>query len=146
MNRVSYVVFGAAFALLAGQSPHADERKFDSYTLNYNAFPSDFLSPQIARAYGIRRSKNRGVLNVSVSESQPGGLPKPVEAEINARAVNVYQQVKPLKLRKVIDGDAIYYIAEFPVANQEIINFEITVRRDGKEIGSAKLQKQFFTD
>ncbi|MGF1548300.1 MAG: DUF4426 domain-containing protein [Thiotrichales bacterium] len=139
------IAFAAAICAFGTTVALADEQKFGHYTLHYSAFNADFLSPQIAQAYGIQRSKNRGVLNVTLTEQSANALPKPVEAELSATAINVYQQVKPIKLRKLEDAGAVYYVAEFPVADQELLNFQITAHRSGSEIGTVKFQKQFFT-
>ena len=36
------------------------------YIVHYNAVSTEALPPAVARAYGITRSKNRGLLNISV--------------------------------------------------------------------------------
>ncbi|MGF1643541.1 MAG: DUF4426 domain-containing protein [Thiotrichales bacterium] len=140
------VYLAAAIGTLGFSVAIADQQTFGNYTLHYSAFSADFLSPQVANAYGIQRSKNRGVLNVTLTEQTGADLPKPIEAELSATAVNVYQQVKPIKLRKLEDGGAVYYIAEFPIANQELLNFQISAHRSGTEVGTVKFQKQFFTE
>ncbi len=122
----------------------AGEQQFGDYIVHYNAFPSDFLSPAMARTYGITRSRHRAVLNISVMKTQKIGPPKPVDAQVEARAVNVYQQVKPLALRRIEEPGAYYHIAEFPVRDQETVNFEITVHVDGRTLGPIKFQQQFF--
>ena len=38
----------------------------------YNALPSTELTPEVARQYGITRSANRALLNVSVRRGEPG--------------------------------------------------------------------------
>ena len=39
---------------------------FGDYTIYYSAFTSDTLQPAVAKTYGITRSKNLGLLSVSV--------------------------------------------------------------------------------
>ncbi len=143
MHRIHSLLLALLLALaplLAG----AGEKQFGEYIVHYNAFPSDFLSPTMASTYGITRSRNRAVLNISVMRAQKIGPPRPVAAEVTVRAVNVYQQVKPLRLRRIEEAGAHYHLAEFPIRDQETVNFEIRVRVDGKELGPIKFQQQFF--
>ncbi len=135
------VLFGLVSVLSTG---FANEKVFGDYSIHYSAFKSDFLSAPMARAYNITRSKNRAVLNVTITHKGKDGLPHPVEANVEGRAFNVYQQAKPIQFREVKDEGSVYYIAEFPVANEEIVNFEISVSKDGKAIGKVSFQQQFF--
>jgi hypothetical protein len=123
---------------------HASEKSFGPYTVHYNAFSSDFLSPSVAKSYGITRSKNRAILNVTVTQKNDSEQYSPIEANISSKAFNVYQQAKPLTMRKIEEKDAIYYIAEFPVTNEETINFKIDVQNSTSKIGSVSFQQQFF--
>ncbi len=125
---------------------NAGEKVFGKYSIHYSAFSSDFLTPQIAKTYGIQRSKNRAVLNITITENKAGSLPVPVEANIDSMATNEYQKLKNVELRQVVENGAIYYITEFPIANQEIISFKISANKDGKVIGTVKFQQQFFID
>jgi len=122
----------------------ASEKSFGPYTIHYNAFSSDFLSPPVAKSYGITRSKNRAILNVTITKKGDAGQRIPIEANITSNAFNVYQQAKPLTMRKIEEKDAIYYIAEFPVANEETINFKIDAQDSTSPIGSVSFQQQFF--
>ena len=123
---------------------YASEKSFGPYTIHYSAFSSDFLSPPIAKSYGIQRSKNRAILNITVTKEGDAGQHTPIEANITSNAFNVYQQAKPLTMRKIEEKGAIYYIAEFSVANEEMINFKIDVQDDTNKIGSVSFQQQFF--
>ena len=139
--RVLSVVF---IFLISTVASWADEKQFGDYTIHYSAFKSDFLDAAMARAYGITRSKNRAVLNITITKKGKDGLPQPIEAQVKARANNVYQQAKTIQLREVKDAGSVYYIAEFPVANEEVVNFEVSAAKDGKAIGSVHFQHQFF--
>ena len=108
------------------------------YTIHHNALTTDSLSPQVAKAYDIQRSKNRGMLNVSVIKAQPGSTGRSVRAKIKATATNLTGQTRDIPLREVHDGDAIYYIGDFRVADQ------VAPNGDSKAYG-ARLTQQFFT-
>jgi hypothetical protein len=118
------------------------------YTVHHNAFPSSTLTPEVAKAYGFQRSKYRGLLNVTVIKEAPGTIGTPVEAEVDAKIVNLTGQTSPLPMREISEGDeAIYYIGEFPVQNEQTIDFEIEVapRGLGDEF-KIRMDQQFFTD
>ncbi len=140
LTRVLFAILLIAFTTVVG----ATEKQFGEYTIHYSAFKSDFLSASMAKAYGITRSKNRAILNITVTKNGEEGLPKPIEADISSKVFNVYQQTKAIDLRKVVDQGSVYYIAEFPVANEEIVNFEVVASQDKNTIGKVTFQQQFF--
>ena len=60
-----YLEWTLAGALLLGGGGVVAETSttVEGYTIHHNAPTTDMLEPQIATAYGIQRSKNRGMLN-----------------------------------------------------------------------------------
>jgi hypothetical protein len=120
-----------------------------AYRIYYNAFESDMLSPETALSYGITRSKNRMVLTVSVRKGEKNALlgTKAVEANIIAEAKNLTAQIKTLKMKKVTQGEAIYYVSNFKVDNEETLHFTIQVEPEmqGRE-HEIKFKQQFFVD
>ncbi len=121
--------------------------KVDGYTIHHNALTTDFLSPTVAKAYNIRRSKNRGMLNVSVIQDVPGSTGKSVTARITATAKNLIGQSRQVPLREVREEDAIYYIGDFLVGHREQLNFELEVQPSGSdEKYVARMSREFFTN
>lgn len=119
--------------------------EFDDYIVHYSAFTADILSPEVARNYDIQRSPSRGVLNVVVMHKEDGKT-KAVKAGIKASAVNLNQQLKRFKMREVVEGDAIYYLADFQVADKEVLDFTITATPQGSSRPlEIKFRQQFFT-
>jgi hypothetical protein len=117
------------------------------YTIHHNAIPSAALDPAIAKQHGIQRSKYRGMLNVSVIKSEAGTTGKPATAVVMAKATNLLGQMISIPMRKVTEGEAIYYIGEFRIADQETFNFELQVKPQGAaHFYTAKLSQQFFID
>ncbi len=146
-------VFGLFLALLFLATPVVAEQliKTGKYEVHYNAFLSTFLTPEVAKAYQIGRSKNKAVLNVSVLDVS-GQKPKAVEADIHMRIRNAYGQEKDVTPRKVTeagdtpDDTAIYYLTTFKVSNREQVNFHIQVKPKGEERPiDVKFSKEFFT-
>jgi hypothetical protein len=120
---------------------------FPGFTVHHNAISTDTLSPEIASQYHIQRSKYRGLLNVSVIQSVPGTTGKPMEAIVMAKATNIRGQMISIPMRKIVEQDAIYYIGEFRIADQETLNFEVSVKPRGEtRFQKVKLSQQFFID
>ncbi len=123
---LSALVLSFATLLL---SPAAKAEQFvqlGDYVVHYNALPTTFLAPQVAQEYGIRRSKSRGMLNLSVQKKE-NGKTRSVTAEISATATNLSGQLKRILLHPVRESDAIYYIGTMPISPGEVLNFDITV-------------------
>lgn len=135
--------------LLGLASPVAAENSTSSggYTIHHNALKSDFLSPAIAQAYNIQRSKYRGLLNISVIKDKPGTTGTPVKARIDLTAIALSGVLKEIDLQEIIEADAIYYIGDFPVINQEIVNFNLEVTPEGETRPiRARFSQQFYID
>ncbi len=114
------------------------------HVVHFSAQSTDQLPPEIARAYNIVRSKNRAMLNVSVLLAESNTA---VTADVSVKTVNLTGQLKNVTMRKVEEQEAIYYIGETPVANQETLIFDISVRPDGAEAASdMRFKRQFYTD
>lgn len=132
-------------APLAAQAQNSQD--FGNYVVYYNAFTTDFLQPAIAKTYGITRSKHRAMVNLSIQKKVMGTSGEPVTAKIEGVAANLTGQLKTLTLREIRDGNAIYYIGEFPVANLETLDFTLRVKPVGSsQHFSVKFRQQFYTD
>ena len=114
------------------------------HVIHFSAQSTDELSPEIARAYNIVRSKNRAMLTISVvRESDKRSVP----ADVTVKTVNLTGQLKKVAMRQIEDQDAIYYIGETPVANRETLIFDITVTPDGAAGSSeVRFKREFYTD
>jgi hypothetical protein len=120
--------------------------KVPGYTIHHNALTTDQLAPDVARSYGIQRSRNRGLLNVSVIKEAPGTTGSPVSAAVKATSRNLKGVIRELEMREVRDGTAVYYLAEFPVEHAETLNFKVQVRPQGEATSyGAELSQEFFT-
>ena len=119
---------------------------FDDFTVHYNAITTDILQPSVAKAFGITRSKNRVLLNVSVLKKVMGTTGEPVSATVTARATNLNNQLKNIDMRKAGDSGGIYYLGEVSVGNGELLYFHIDVTPEGSEKTHViEFQQQFFT-
>ena len=123
-------------------------KDFGNYEVHFNAFRTDELTPEIARAYGIQRSANRVMLNVTVLRKEAEHAPrKPVEATIAVDAYNLTGQLKDIEMRRVSEGEAIYSIGEVTIAGTEILVFDIDVTPQGESAPfNVKLKREFVSN
>jgi hypothetical protein len=137
----------ALFLLALAAAPtRADQSvRFGDYVAHYNAFNSDMLDPRVAAGYGIQRSQNRAVLMVSVQRA--GTVPGGIRAKVNATARDPATQApQEVTIREVKEGDAWYYLADFPVGNGQVLEFHVSVQPEGTTATHAfDYRQQFFT-
>ncbi|WP_434606562.1 DUF4426 domain-containing protein [Pseudomonas sp. R1-7] len=116
------------------------ERKevFGDVTVHYNTFNSTFLTPEIAKGAELIRSKNQGVINVSVIKAG-----KPLMAQVSGTVKDLTSHSVPLKFKQVTEQGAIYYIAQYPVPQQETRTFEIKVQI-GDKINTLNFNQELF--
>lgn len=123
-----------------------NQQDFGDYVVYYNAFTTDFLSPDVAKSYDITRSKNRGMLNISVQKKVMGTTGESVKAKVSGHARNLNNQLRNLDIRTIEDGNARYYIATFPVSNGETLNFDLSIRPAGGDQDlQVRFRQEFFT-
>ncbi len=135
-----------AFFTLGAQA--ATPIKVGEYTVHFSAFNTDTLQPNMAKAYDITRSKNRGMFTISVMKDNHGVSPigKPVRARIKASASNLTGQLRDFKVREIDEGDAVYYISVFHVTAGETLAFDIKIApEDGGKPFSVKFRQKFYT-
>lgn len=119
----------------------------NGYAVHHNAIKCDFLTPEVAQAYGVQRSKYRGLVNISIIKETDGTTGQSVPARIILTAANLNGVPKPIELREIREGDAIYYIDDFPVTDGEIVVFILEVTPNGEEKPiHARFSQQFFID
>ena len=96
-----------------GEDPGAEDRnepareitrqtfsEFGDFVVHFNAQPTDMLPPTVARAYGIQRSENRAMLNVSVLRKAEGSIGQPVTADVTVAARNLTGQLKNITISR----------------------------------------------
>jgi hypothetical protein len=108
------------------------------------AINATFLTPEIAKAYNIQRSKYNGLINISVMDNSK--INKPAKTvNISGQARNNLGQFKTLVFTEVKEGDAIYYLAQLPINNDETMHFKINLD-DGKKPQTLKFTQKFYVN
>ena len=127
--------------------PTLTSQEFGPYVVHFNALATDQVPAEIAATYGIVRSKNRAMLNVSILKKSEGNPGTAVPATVKASATNLTGQFKNTRVREIREGNAIYYIAELAVAHGETLTFNIEATPENEvEPFMIRFQRQFFAD
>lgn len=145
-----FVMTMLGLCVVAGWPPIAgaeQSSEFGDYVVHYNALTTDTLEARVAQHYGIRRSPNRVLLNVSVLRKLMGTTGQPVTARVQAHATNLNSQLQRIHMRQISDRGAIYYLGDLTVNNGDTLNFTIQVTPDPRQPAhTIEFQQQFFTN
>jgi hypothetical protein len=114
---------GQARTAAPSEPTHQD---FGDFEVHFNAVRTDELSVAVARAYGIERSANRVMLNVSLLRKGADGRATPVDGTVTASAYNLNGQLKNLEMRRITEGSSVYFIGEVGISGTEILVFDIS--------------------
>ncbi|MCG6407256.1 DUF4426 domain-containing protein [Vibrio fluvialis] len=113
--------------------------------VHYSAFNSTFLTPQVAKSYKLTRNGYSAVLNISVLDTSTVGKPA-VEAKLSGQVKNLIGNMRELEFSEVKEGNAIYYLAEFPISNEEDLSFDIDVNAGLKGAGKLRFTQKFYVE
>ena len=119
-------------------------KKLGSMNVHYMAIGSTFFTPEIAKVYGITRSRYNGLINISVLDNNLQGTPAK-SVSITGKAKNNLGQFKDLEFKEVKEGSAIYYLAQVGYQNEETLHFTIMIN-DGSEKQQLKFSQIFYVD
>jgi hypothetical protein len=143
---ITLLLLGTLSFSLTSEAQQAQD--FGDYVVHYNALNTNLIPPQVAQGYGIQRSPNRALINITVLKKVMDTPGTPVAAMVTANGTNLTGQTREIKIRKVEDSEgAIYYLGDFPVHNLETYRFTIEVAVAGEdEPLVVKFKQQFYTE
>ncbi len=118
--------------------------KLGDMDVHYIALNATFLTPKIAKAYGIERSRYNGLINIAVMDNTKEGRPAKT-VSITGTAQNLAGQNKSIEFVEVKEGDAIYYLAQVGYRNEEVLKFDLKIN-DGIESQQLKFSQKFYVD
>lgn len=129
---------------LSTGSAQASEVEFDRYVVHYSVVNTTFLTPDVARAYQLRRSSSRALVNIVIMK-RDGDDFESVPGRVSGKTINLNRQVRNLRFREVRDGDAYYHLAEVPVRPGEVLDFQLRVSATGDdEIMPVNFRRAFY--
>jgi len=138
MRRFVSLVFCLLLAL-----PTVAERKqtFGELDVHYSVFNSSFLQPDVAAAVGLTRSKTVGVLNVAALKNGQGQA-----AKVSGSVKNLLGQTSELQFKQVLESGAVYYLAEFPLRQREMLTFSINMQIGDAAPHTLTFNQEVFPD
>ena len=147
LTRACVSVLLGSLLFLTALTGHAENSKdFGQYVVHFNALATDQLPARVAREYRISRSKNRGMINITVLRKVLGSPGQPVHAFVEVTGTNLAGQYRRIPVREVREGNAIYYIGEFGVTHEETVRFDVEVRPQGSpETLKVEFSQDFYT-
>lgn len=132
-----------ALGLIFSSQVNAEQKQvLGSWDVHYIALNSTFLTPEVAKQYGIVRSKFNALINISVLDRQDKTAQSVI---LTGNARNLIGVVKKLTFKQVTEGKAIYYLAVLPFSDLEQYRISIDIN-DGLEQRTLKFQHKFYAD
>lgn len=87
------------------------------------------------------------MVNITVLKKVLSSPGQPVHARVEVNARNLAGQGRTIRMREIREGNAIYYIGEFGVANEETLNFAVRARPQGsQETVEVSFSQDFYTN
>lgn len=128
--------------LLVGSSHAAQFKQAGDWDVHYMVVNTTFLTADVAKNYGLVRSKYNALVNISVLDSNDQ---KAQTVSVTGNATNLLGTSKVLQFKKVQEGDAIYYLAVLPFRDQETYRFAIEVQNGDKK-EKVSFQQKMYVD
>lgn len=114
-----------------------------SWDVHYIAIPTTTLQPEIARQYGLKRSKYNAFINISVLDNETQkALP---QSYLTGTATNLLGQIRTLEFNKITEQNAVYHIAQLPINHEDHWRFKIQVN-NGNHQELLKFEQKFYVD
>ncbi|PIW60867.1 DUF4426 domain-containing protein [Shewanella sp. CG12_big_fil_rev_8_21_14_0_65_47_15] len=139
------LVLLALTASLCGVANAEQKETVGNFDIHYMALGSTFLTPSIAKSYGIERSSYTGIINIAVLDMSTTGSPA-VPVDITGVANNLLDARIDLKFREIREGNAIYYIAEVPYRDDQEINFNIAIKHGNQLNTNLQFKQKFYVE
>jgi hypothetical protein len=148
MKYILSIIFIVGVFTIPGKAEAQQAQDFGDYVVHYNALNTNFIPPQVAQGYGIKRSSSRALLNLTVLKKVLDNPGTPVSAQVTASGTNLTGQRREIETRELRESEgAIYYIGEFPIHNLETYNFNIELKVEGEDTPLVvKFRQQFYTE
>ncbi len=127
-------------------SVHAEQFKnIKNSEIHYSAFNSTLLTAEVATQYQLKRNGHSAILNISVLDNSKLGKPA-VDASITGTAKNLIGQIKTLEFKQIKEGQAIYYLAQFSISDEESLTFNINVDAGMTGSGPITFTQKFYVE
>lgn len=136
------ILIATSIGMLPTNSYAEQAQTLGQWEVHYIVLNSTFLQPDIARQYGVQRSKYNAFVNISVLDKDSK---EAQDVDVRGVATNLLGNSKELSFKKVQEQQAIYYLAQLSFRNRETFRFEITVQH-GNEQQTLKFKQELVID
>ncbi|KZN60915.1 hypothetical protein N473_23050 [Pseudoalteromonas luteoviolacea CPMOR-1] len=137
------LIFSASYSHAQSTQSGGQFKMLGEWEVHYIAFPSTFIQPSVAKAYGVIRSESKALINISVLATDQAKTAQQVQ--ISGFAKNLLGNNKQLTFKQVVEGDAIYYLSQLDYYNEDVYRFELNIKQ-GNEQQVLKFQQKFYVD
>lgn len=136
----------AFMILLASSFAMAEQKKvFGNFDVHYMGLTTSELDRDVARSYGITRSRNKGYLMISVNKTDEGDMPVAWNATLEAEMSNLIGQKKTLEFTRIQEGSALYFYSTFDFYDANHYRFNVKVTPDGQQrTFDVKFDQKFY--
>ena len=112
------------------------------WDVHYMVVSTTFLTPEIAKANGIVRSRFNALVNISVLDKD---TKKALMPAVSGTAKNLIGTSKQLSFKRVNEGDAIYYLAVLSYRDMETYRFNIDIQQ-GEQTQTLSFSQKLYVD
>jgi hypothetical protein len=145
MKKIIVAMLTLSSLLLGSTQASAQQStRLGPWEVHYNAFNSTLLRAEMAQQYKLERSSTLATLNITVLAAELPGKPAQ-QVKVSGYSMNPLSQQQRLQFNQVVEGDAVYYLAQVRFTNLETLRFFITID-DGKQQQTLKFHKEFWAN
>ncbi|MFT5033777.1 MAG: hypothetical protein ACI9OO_001713 [Bacteroidia bacterium] len=108
------------------------KQRFDKYDVHYMIVNSTFLSPEVAKSYGIVRGEDHFIINIAVHEILDDGSTAARKADVSGTSFDLIHRLT-LDFKEIDERTAVYYIAQFQANDKETLNFTLKIHPSTSE-------------
>lgn len=148
MNFLRIFVLAFTFSVAATLTQAEQKEVFGDYEVHYSIIPTSFIPQEAARSYKIVRAGNRMLLNISVRRLTPDDPMNETAAQTAIVSAIRHDLMRPFDLdfNEIKEPGAIYYVSDFPVLNEELSRFEVSVQVPEQPLFKFEFLKKMYVE
>lgn len=137
----------SALLLLCSLGAAAEQYVDDGpFRVHYAAVNTTALTPEVARQFGVARTRNE-ILLVLNAQQRIDGRYVPVPATASGTATTLLGHVQTLELRAVREAEVHYVVASFQTLDGEFMTIDAQVLPQGANAPlQVRFRQQFYRD
>ena len=141
MRRASIAL---VLALLPFAASSQYRQEFGNVVAHYSAISTERLLPEMAKHYGLSRSRDRGLVNVALERT---GTTNSVRAAVSGTATALSGEKKDIRFREIVEEGSASYIGEFALSAPDTYTFTISITpENGTTPYTLKFTQDFVRD